>query len=99
MIGLLQRVRHAHVEAQQSIIAEIGAGLLVLIGIEKDDTVEKAMLALSRPYWREGEIARNCRCGQTVVYVRDIRTLYNNYVRLTRSVKTVSNTPEFSQDI
>ncbi len=63
------------------------------------DNVEKAMLALSRPYWREGEIARNCRCGQTVVYVRDIRTLYNNYVRLTRSVKTVSNTPEFSQDI
>ena len=63
------------------------------------DNVEKAMLALSRPYWREGEVVRNCRCGQTVVYVRDIRTLYNNYVRLTRSVKTVSNTPEFSQDI
>ncbi len=63
------------------------------------DNVEKAMLALSRPYWREGEVARNCRCGQTVVYVRNIRTLYNNYARLTRSVKTVSNTPEFSQDI
>lgn len=63
------------------------------------DNVEKAMLALSRPYWKAGEASRNCRCGQTVVYVRNIRTLYNNYVRLTRSVKTAFNSPELSQDI
>ena len=48
MIGLLQRVRHAHVEVQQSIIAEIGAGLLVLIGIEKEDNEAKADRLLQR---------------------------------------------------
>ena len=48
MIGLLQRVRHAHVEVQQSIIAEIGTGLLVLIGIEKEDNEAKADRLLQR---------------------------------------------------
>ncbi len=63
------------------------------------DNVEKAMLTLAKPYWKDGETTRNCRCGQTVVYVRDIKTLYNNYVRLTRGVKTVSNTSGNAQDI
>jgi peptidoglycan lytic transglycosylase F len=63
------------------------------------DNVEKAMLALARPYWKDGETKRNCRCGQTVVYVRDIKTLYNNYVRLTRPVKTAAKLSELSQDI
>jgi peptidoglycan lytic transglycosylase F len=64
------------------------------------DNVEKAMLILARPYRKNGETLRDCRCGQTVVYVRDIKTLYNNYVRLTRGLKTVSNTPEqLSTDI
>lgn len=52
------------------------------------DNVETAMLALARPYRSDGEWTRRCRCGQTVVYVREIRTLYNNYVRLTGSVRT-----------
>lgn len=47
--------------------------------------VEKAMLALARPFEKDGEIVRNCRCGETVVYVHEIRTLYNNYVRLTQA--------------
>jgi membrane-bound lytic murein transglycosylase F len=63
------------------------------------DNVEKAMLVLARPYWKDGETTRNCRCGQTVVYVRDINTLYKNYVRLTRGLKTVSNISEISTDI
>ena len=54
------------------------------------DNVEKAMLAMSRPYRKDGELVRYCRCGQTVVYVRDIRTLYNNYVQLTQSIKTAA---------
>jgi membrane-bound lytic murein transglycosylase F len=54
------------------------------------DNVEKAMLAMSRPYRKDGELVRYCRCGQTVVYVREIRTLYNNYVQLTQSVKTAA---------
>lgn len=52
------------------------------------DNVETAMLALARPYRLDGEWTRRCRCGQTVVYVREIRTLYNNYVRITESVRS-----------
>jgi membrane-bound lytic murein transglycosylase F len=52
------------------------------------DNVEKAMLVMARPRHKDGSLVRTCRCGQTVVYVREIRTLYNNYVRLTQSVRT-----------
>ena len=48
MIGLLQRVRYARVEVQQRIVAEIGSGLLVLIGIEKGDDEAKADRLLQR---------------------------------------------------
>jgi membrane-bound lytic murein transglycosylase F len=52
--------------------------------------VEKAMLALSKPYTREGEVRRLCRCGQAVVYVREIRSLFHNYVRLTENTQIAS---------
>ena len=45
------------------------------------------MLALSKPYILEGEIRRLCRCGQAVVYVREIRSLFHNYVRLTENTQ------------
>ena len=63
------------------------------------DNVELAMMAMAKPVWKDGELAQNCRCGQTVVYVRDIRTLYNNYVRLTRSTRTVSTQLPGNRDI
>ncbi len=63
------------------------------------DNVELAMLAMARPVWKNGEVERHCRCGQTVVYVRDIRTLYSNYVRLTRAGETVSNKRAASGEI
>jgi len=47
--------------------------------------VESAMLALAQPVEKDGEMVRNCRCGQTVVYVKEIRRLYHDYVRLTRA--------------
>ena len=49
--------------------------------------VEKAMLVMAQPFEKNGEMIRNCRCGETVVYVHEIRTLYNNYVRLTQSLQ------------
>lgn len=49
--------------------------------------VEKAMLVLAQPFEKDGEMTRNCRCGETVVYVHEIRTLYNNYVRLTQTLQ------------
>ncbi len=49
--------------------------------------VEKAMLALSKPYTQDGEVKRLCHCGQAVIYVRGIRALYRNYVRLTETTQ------------
>jgi D-aminoacyl-tRNA deacylase len=37
MIGLLQRVSHAHVSVADDTIARIGRGLLVLVGVERGD--------------------------------------------------------------
>lgn len=58
--------------------------------LDKDkwfDNVEIAMLALSKPYYKDGEQVRYCRCGQAVVYVREIRTRYFNYIRLLETRK------------
>lgn len=48
MIGLLQRVIHASVHVEKEEIAHIEQGLLVLIGVEKGDTPEKAERLLER---------------------------------------------------
>ena len=48
MIGLLQRVSRASVEVDRRIIAEIDTGLLVLIGVEKDDDQSRANRLLER---------------------------------------------------
>jgi D-tyrosyl-tRNA(Tyr) deacylase len=48
MIGLLQRVTRASVAVDQKVIGEIGKGLLVLIGIEKNDTASQAERLLER---------------------------------------------------
>ena len=64
--------------------------------------VEQAMLALARPFKKEGELVQNCRCGQTVIYVREIRTLYHNYVRLTQSTQVArsdTGSPALPYDI
>ncbi len=48
MIGLLQRVRYANVVVDNVEIAAIKQGLLVLIGIEKEDTTIQADKLLKR---------------------------------------------------
>lgn len=48
MIALLQRVRHAWVEVDAQRIAAIGPGLLVLLGVERDDSPEIADRLLRR---------------------------------------------------
>lgn len=42
MIALIQRVKQAKVEVENQIIGEIGTGLLVLLGVEKEDDEGKA---------------------------------------------------------
>ena len=42
MIALIQRVSSAKVEVGSEIVGQIGKGLLVLLGVEKDDDRQKA---------------------------------------------------------
>ena len=48
MIGLLQRVSEARVEVAGEIIAEIQAGLLVLVGVQRGDSEAQARRLLER---------------------------------------------------
>lgn len=48
MIALIQRVREARVFVDEVCIAEIGHGLLALIGVEKQDEQEQAQRLLQR---------------------------------------------------
>lgn len=48
MIGLLQRVTHAQVMVAEKVIAKIGPGLLVLVGIEREDGNNQANRLLER---------------------------------------------------
>jgi len=48
MIGLLQRVIRASVDISDERVAEIGAGLLVLVGVERGDTPAQADRLLER---------------------------------------------------
>ena len=50
------------------------------------DNVEVALRKMSRPF---GESGRGCRCGQAIVYVRSIRSLYYAY----RNLKLADKTP------
>lgn len=48
MIALIQRVSHACVIVEGQIIGQINHGLLVLIGVEQDDSREKAIRLCER---------------------------------------------------
>jgi D-tyrosyl-tRNA(Tyr) deacylase len=48
MIGLIQRVTSAKVEVDQECIGAINTGILLLLGIEKEDTTAKADRLLQR---------------------------------------------------
>jgi D-tyrosyl-tRNA(Tyr) deacylase len=48
MIGLLQRVARASVAVDGAVVGEIGAGLLVLLGVQRGDTEREADRLLER---------------------------------------------------
>jgi membrane-bound lytic murein transglycosylase F len=68
--------------------------LAEILNLDKNkwfNNVETALLKLNVPYKKDGIEIQACRCGQTASYVREIRTIYNNYLRLTQSVKAASS--------
>ncbi len=48
MIGLIQRVSHANVVVENSEIANINQGILLLLGVEKEDTEDNAKNLLEK---------------------------------------------------
>jgi len=48
MIGLIQRVSHAKVEIAGEVSGQIGKGILLLLGVEKEDNEAKADRLLQR---------------------------------------------------
>jgi D-tyrosyl-tRNA(Tyr) deacylase len=48
MIGLIQRVTRAHVEVAGETIGQIGQGILLLLGVEREDTPAQADRLLER---------------------------------------------------
>ena len=48
MIGLIQRVSFARVMVDEETIGEIGAGILVFVGMEREDNEQKAERLLER---------------------------------------------------
>lgn len=48
MLALLQRVTEASVRVEDETIAEIGPGLMVLVGVERDDTAAEARRMVQR---------------------------------------------------
>jgi D-Tyr-tRNAtyr deacylase len=47
MIALIQRVTRASVTVEDEVTGEIGPGLLVLLGVEKDDDEQKLTACVS----------------------------------------------------
>ena len=76
-----------------------GRELAEKMGLDKDkwfDNVELAMMGLGKFYSKNGEQIPYCECGQTVVYVREIRTRYFNYIRLIETQKLATLSPTIS---
>jgi D-tyrosyl-tRNA(Tyr) deacylase len=48
MIGLIQRVTSAKVEVEGEVVGQIGKGILILLGVERDDDQAKATRLMER---------------------------------------------------
>ena len=48
MRGLIQRVSEAHVRVKDEVVGQIGLGLLLMIGVEKNDSVEEVEKLLNK---------------------------------------------------
>jgi D-tyrosyl-tRNA(Tyr) deacylase len=51
VIGLLQRVSSAHVQVNNEVVGDINTGLLVFIGVEKNDSKKQAEHLLEKILW------------------------------------------------
>jgi len=48
MLGLIQRVSHASVEVDGEVVGDIGRGILLLLGVQREDTEESAKKLLHK---------------------------------------------------
>jgi len=48
MLGLIQRVSHASVEVDGEVVGDIGRGILLLLGLQREDTEESAKKLLHK---------------------------------------------------
>jgi membrane-bound lytic murein transglycosylase F len=55
--------------------------------------VERAILLLSRPQYAQTAQHGYCRCGETVRYVRDVRSRYNAYVAMKLAESPLTEEP------
>lgn len=105
MVVLIQRVSEATVEVEGEVVGEIGCGLLVLLGVHREDTAkEGAWLAAKCANLRifpddEGRMNRSVtNVGGEVLVVSQF-TLYGDAARGNRPSFTQSAPPEHAEPL
>ena len=105
MIALIQRVTRASVTVEGEVTGEIGAGLLVLLGVEKDDDEQKANRLCERVLGyrifsdAEGKMNLNVQQAGGSVLVVSQFTLYADCKRGNRPGFTNAGAPDMANEL
>ena len=105
MIALIQRVTRASVTVEGEVTGEIGAGLLVLLGVEKDDDEQKANRLCERVLGyrifsdAEGKMNLNVQQAGGSVLVVSQFTLYADCRKGNRPSFTKAGNPELAESL
>jgi len=101
MRAVVQRVREARVKVEEEIVGEIGKGLLVFLGVHKDDEEKDAQFLTQKiPYLRifedeEGKMNRSLKEVEGEILLVSQFTLYGDCRRgLRPSFDQAANPPE-----
>jgi len=87
MKAVIQRVRHAKVEVDSKVVGKIGIGILVFVGVGKEDTPKDAEYLAGRIVQLRifedalGKMNRSCLDVQGEILVVSQVTLYGNCVQ------------------
>ncbi len=104
MIALIQRVGHCSVSVDSDIVSSIGAGLLILLGVHRDDT-DKDLQVLARKCAglrifpdEEGKMNRSVTDSDGEILVVSQFTLFGEVKRGLRPYYGEAAEPEKAQD-